>query len=177
MVEKEAQKEKEAETAVPVNPDWDGPRHQAQMQTETARTGKKLIKGKSIPFMVNPMAITRPYSNDRIKGLTNTNWTMFVHEIRTHSGKHAHQGGLSLFVLKGKGYTVADGRRFDWADGDLICLPVKQGGVEHQHFNIDNRPSRWLALIYHPYHIMIGRQYDMRETNPFWKEPVKKENK
>lgn len=171
MVEKEAQKEIEAEQIVPIDPDYIEPIKRAKQQTETARTGKKLIKGKSIPFTVNPMAIRRSYSSDYMKGLTNNNWILFVHEIRTHSGRHTHQGGLTLFVLKGKGYTVVDGRRFDWQEGDLICLPIKKGGVEHQHFNVDNRPSRWLAFILDPYHKLLGRQYDMKEDNPFWRAP------
>lgn len=173
MVEKEAQKEKEAELVVPLDPDYNEPIRRAKLQTETARTGKKLIKGKAIPFTLSRMAIHRVYSRDWTKGLTNNNWNIFIHEIRTHSGKHTHQGGLTLFVLKGKGYTTVDGRRFDWQEGDLICLPVKQGGVEHQHFNIDNKPSRWLAFIYNVYHKMMGRQYDMKESNPYWKEPPK----
>ena len=171
MVEKEIQREKEVEAGVPVDPDYNTPIRIAKEQTDNARYGKKLIKGKSIPFLLSRMAIHRVYSRDWIKGLTNTNWNIFIHEVRSQSGKHVHQGGLTLFVIKGKGYTVVDGRRFDWEAGDLICLPVKQGGVEHQHFNADNKPSRWLAFIYNPYHKMIGRQYNQKEANPYWKEP------
>lgn len=174
MVEKELTKEKEAELVVPIDPDYNEPIKRAQMQVNKARTGKKLLKGKEIPFTLNRMSISRRYAREWTEGLTNNNWTLFVHEIRTHSGKHVHQGGLSLFVLKGAGYTVVDKVRFDWGEGDMICLPVKQGGVEHQHFNKDNKPSRWLAFIYLPYQKMIGKQYDMKESNPFWKEPVKK---
>src|SRR5512139_1702798 len=36
-------------------------------------------------------------------------WRVFTHEIRTQSGKHRHQGGVSIYVLEGKGYTIADG--------------------------------------------------------------------
>lgn len=174
MVEKEALKEKEAEQAIPVDPDYNTPIKLAQEIKEMARHGKKLIKGKEIPFTLNRQAIHRMYSMDWAKGLTNINWTCFIHEIRTHSGKHTHQGGLTLFVLKGRGYTTVDGRRFDWGAGDLICLPIKKGGTEHQHFNIDNKPSRWLAFIYSPFHDIMGRQYDMKQNNPFWKEPEKK---
>lgn len=177
MVEKEAQKEKEAELDVSIDPDYNEPTRRAQLQTEAARTGKKLLKGKERPFTLSRMAIHKVYSRDWTQGLTNNNWNLFIHEVRTHSGKHRHQGGLTLFVLKGKGYTVVDGRRYDWNEGDLICLPVKKDGVEHQHFNIDNKPSRWFAFIYNPYHTMIGRMYDMRAMNPFWKEPPKTEVK
>lgn len=173
MVEKETQKEKEVELDIPLDLNYNRAENQAKEAKEIALKGKKLIKGKEIPFTLNRQAIHRMYSTDWAKGLTNNNWTAFIHEIRTHSGKHTHQGGLTLFVLKGKGYTVVDGRRFDWGEGDLICLPIKKGGTEHQHFNTDNQPSRWFAFIYSPYHDIMGRQYDMKENNPFWKEPPK----
>lgn len=72
----------------------------------------------------------------------------FLHDIRTHSGKHTHQGGLVIFVVEGKGWTVIDGERHDWEAGDLILLPIKPGGVEHQHFNAEpGKPCVWLAYI------------------------------
>ena len=30
-------------------------------------------------------------------------WRIFVHDIKTHSGKHCHQGGLVIYVLESKG--------------------------------------------------------------------------
>lgn len=75
-------------------------------------------------------------------------WYIFIHDIRGTSGAHTHQGGLALFVLEGRGWTVMDGVRYDWEAGDLILLPMKPGGVEHQHTNADpSKPARFLALI------------------------------
>lgn len=172
MVEKEAIKEKEAEQAIPIDPEYNKLKEFADGLKEKALKGKKLIKGKEIPFNMNRQAIHRVYSNEWRAGITNNNWNLFIHEIRTHSGKHRHQGGLNLFVLRGKGYTVVDGRRFDWTAGDLILLPIKKGGVEHQHFNMDDRPSRWFAFVYNRYNHMIGKIFEQKESNPFWKEPA-----
>src|SRR3954470_13547571 len=33
---------------------------------------------------------------------------VFMHEIKTVSGKHKPQGGLLIYVLKGKGYSIVD---------------------------------------------------------------------
>ncbi len=30
-------------------------------------------------------------------------WQVFMHEIRTRSGKHRHQGGVIIYVYEGKG--------------------------------------------------------------------------
>ncbi len=170
MVEKEATREKETELVVPIDPHGDDPVNDARRRKDKALKGRKVIKGKEIPFSMSRMAIHRNYAREWTEDLCNNNWVIFVHDIRTHSGKHVHQGGLVLFVIKGKGYTVVDKRRFDWGEGDLICLPVKKGGVEHQHFNLERTPSRWCAFIFKPQWDLIGRIHEMRESNPFWKE-------
>ena len=46
---------------------------------------------------------------------------------RPRSGKHRHQGGLVIYVLEGKGYSIVDGERKDWEKGDLVLLPMKPG--------------------------------------------------
>jgi hypothetical protein len=58
-------------------------------------------------------------------------WRVFIHDIKTRSGKHRHQGGLVIYVLAGKGYSIVEGERKDWERGDLVLLPMKPG--LHQH--------------------------------------------
>lgn len=133
---------------------------------EYSHKGKKVIKGKELPWMQNPNGIIRRYVHPLMKGYALDTMYLFVHEIRTYSGRHVHQGGLGLFVLGGKGYTVVDGIKHDWGIGDLILLPIKQGGVEHQHFNIDNQPSKWLALIPNPLWHCLGEKLEQKELHP-----------
>jgi len=72
-----------------------------------------------------------------------------------------------IFVLEGKGYTVVDGQRCDWEKGDLILLPIRPGGVEHQHFNLNGgEPSRWTAFIYKPFHDEVAHGMEQREESP-----------
>lgn len=79
-------------------------------------------------------------------------WYLFTNEIHTHTGLHRHQGGICIFILEGRGYTIVEGERWDWEAGDLIVLPLKPGGVDHQHFNLDpEKPSKWMAFLYLPY--------------------------
>ncbi len=93
-------------------------------------------------------------------------WRVFTHEIRTQSGKHRHQGGVSIYVLEGKGYTIADGKRVDWEAGDLILLPIKPNGIEHQHFNLSDKPSKWIAFVYLPLIDHIAHYLEQVETSP-----------
>ena len=39
-----------------------------------------------------------------------------------------------MLVIKGRGYDVHDGTRWDWETGDLVSIPAM---AEHQHFNAD----------------------------------------
>jgi hypothetical protein len=99
-------------------------------------------------------------------------WRVFVHEIKTVSGKHRHQGGLLIYVLEGKGYSLVDGERWDWAKGDLVLLPMKPGGVEHQHFNLepDKGAAKWVAFINLPIHEHVASDLRQVENSPDFRE-------
>lgn len=96
------------------------------------------------------------------------NWRVFIQEIRTSSGKHRHAGGLTIYVLEGHGYTIVDGERWDWKKGDLVLLPMKVGGVEHQHFNLGpaERPAVWIAMINMPIHDYLASDLEQIENSP-----------
>jgi len=119
---------------------------------ERGRTGKIVIRDEDRPWENTRQGRIRYFLNAAMYADTALReWRVFSQEIRTQSGKHRHQGGVSIYILEGKGYTVADGKRYDWGKGDLLTLPVKPGGVEHQHFNTNpDGPSRWMAFVYIP---------------------------
>ena len=45
---------------------------------------------------------------------------------------HRHTGSVIYQVAKGRGYSVLDGRRYDWEDKDIFCLPA---WCMHEHAN------------------------------------------
>jgi hypothetical protein len=114
---------------------------------------KVLIKGKERKWEFTKQAKLKYYLNPAtLKDNPLHEWYVIANEIHTHTGSHVHQGGILIFVLEGRGYTLIDGERWDWEAGDLILLPIKAGGVEHQHFNLDSeKPCKWLAMLYTPY--------------------------
>jgi hypothetical protein len=98
-------------------------------------------------------------------------WRVFIHDIRTRSGKHRHQGGLVIYVLEGKGYSVVAGERWDWEKGDLVLLPMKPEEVEHQHFNADpTKPALWAAFIHIPIQEYLASDLQQTEASPDFKE-------
>ena len=69
----------------------------------------------------------------------------------SRSGKHRHASEENVIVLEGRGYDIHDGERWNWDQGDLICIPPM---TEHQHFNLGSErvlllsamPSTYLNL-------------------------------
>jgi gentisate 1,2-dioxygenase len=56
-------------------------------------------------------------------------------------------------VLSGHGYSIVDGRRHDWAAGDVINVPA---GAWHQHFNTSETDvSQHLLISPDPLRLLI----------------------
>ncbi len=142
---------------------------------ECARTGKIVIRGKGIPWRQNRQAYNKTFlSWHEVKDTAAEDWTCFIHDVKVHSGRHRHQGGVQLFVLEGEGYTVVDGKKVDWEKWDLVILPVKPGGCEHQHFNkVPGKPAKWMAFRYYPFAKVLGNMFEQVEESPDWKGKTK----
>jgi len=135
---------------------------------ERSLTGKIVLKGSERPLEQSRQGFLQFFnSRESITDSALKDWTVFLHDIRRHSGKHRHQGGLAIFVLEGEGYTVVNGERIDWEAGDLILLPILPGGCEHQHFNrYPDRPCKWIAFIYMPLQDETGFYLEQQEDAP-----------
>ncbi len=132
--------------------------------------GRVVIKGKELNFFqgrqgfVKYLLHRKDWSNVGVPG-----WHIFINRIRVHSGKHNHQGGLVIYVLEGNGYTVVDGERLDWEAGDLLVLPIKRDGCDHQHYNNDaTKPAEWLAFVFYPMWEAVGVGMVQKEEHPDW---------
>ena len=116
---------------------------------ERQRLGRVVLRIEDCPQQQTRQGLLRFYlSPFVIHDTPLQNWSVFTHEIHTKSGKHKHQGGIVIYVVEGKGHSVVDGERWDWEKGDLVLLPLRPEGVEHQHFNDDpSKPSVWMAFV------------------------------
>lgn len=135
---------------------------------QRSRTAKIVVRPGDRPEELTRQGRLRYYLNrNTLQDTVLKDWNIFTHELRTRSGKHRHQGGLVIYVIEGKGYTIVEGQRQDWQSGDLILLPIRPGGVEHQHFNLNgSAPSRWMAYIYKPFHDEVAHGMEQREESP-----------
>lgn len=138
---------------------------------EIARTGKIVIKRSELPWQQSRQGKIGMYMLEEFEEQALKDWRVFAHEIRTHSGRHTHQGGIVLYVTKGRGYTIVNGVKKDWKAGDLLLLPILPGGIEHQHWNEDpDEPSEWVAFRFTPWQYATGAQFDQNEDSPNWKD-------
>ncbi|HEX6512169.1 MAG TPA: cupin domain-containing protein [Chloroflexota bacterium] len=60
-----------------------------------------------------------------------------------HSGKHQH-GEEGMHFLSGTGFSVIDGRRYDWKPGTTLHIPFMS---EHQHFNTGSEPAMYVSAM------------------------------
>jgi mannose-6-phosphate isomerase-like protein (cupin superfamily) len=137
---------------------------------ERQDTGQVVVKPSDREFFLTRQGRLMYHLNPEIhKNTPLQDWRVFSHDLKTHSGKHRHQGGLVIYVITGKGYSVVDDERVDWQAGDLLLLPIKPGGVEHQHFNLQpGADCRWIAFSYMPFFDHVASEFTQTENSPLF---------
>jgi gentisate 1,2-dioxygenase len=134
-----------------------------------AETGRVHLRAADLLWERNRHALLGYYLHPFITDTALHTMQLFQNVIEQHGGMHRHQGGVIIFVVEGKGYTVVDQQKVEWQAGDLILLPMKPGGVAHQHFNTDpDKPSRWLAFISNAFREHTGYEIVQLEDSPEW---------
>jgi gentisate 1,2-dioxygenase len=58
-----------------------------------------------------------------------------------HTKAHRHTGSIMYQVAKGKGYSVINGKRYDWQEKDIFCVP---SWAVHEHINLDEKEDACL---------------------------------
>jgi gentisate 1,2-dioxygenase len=134
-----------------------------------AETGRVHLRATDLLWERNRHALLGYYLHPFIKDTALHSMQLFQNVITQHGGMHRHQGGVVIFVIEGKGYTIADEDKVDWQPGDLILLPMRPGGVAHQHVNTDpDKPARWLAFISNAFREHTGYEIVQLMDAPEW---------
>jgi len=69
-----------------------------------------------------------------------------------NTGKHYH-GEEAIYILKGKGCSVIDGKRYDWEEDSCIFIPF---GVVHQHFSLGAETARYFSVMALVFEMFVG---------------------
>lgn len=74
------------------------------------------------------------YTNPRTGGHTLPALSCWAQLLRpgAHTRAHRHTSSAVYHVFRGRGYSVIDGQRFDWEQGDFVALPT---WAWHEHVN------------------------------------------
>jgi gentisate 1,2-dioxygenase len=68
------------------------------------------------------------------------------------SGKHRHVGEEVAYIVEGKGYSIIDGEKWEWAAGDVVAVPIHS---VHQYFNSDpQHPAKLIVVKSNVYDFM-----------------------
>lgn len=96
-----------------------------------------VVRGRELPWESNQHGIMRWYMHPLIPDTAHQSSLIYEQRIPagSRSGRQQQQGGAVIFVLRGRGHTVIDGRRYDWETGDCLQLPIRENGVIFQHAN------------------------------------------
>jgi hypothetical protein len=157
-----------SDTQNPASEDVSSDSYESIMQEFLARRrlahdGKIVIKGKERPYRESVQGTTKFYLHPKSDAALQ-DWRVFQKDIRQGTGKHRHQGGLVIYITQGKGYSVFDGVRLEWKQGDLLSLPIKPNGIEHQHFTYPgDEQAQWVAFIYIPFLHATGSMLEQIE--------------
>lgn len=73
--------------------------------------------------------------------------TIQLHVARLDPGcstrLHKHHNEAAIYCMRGRGYTVVQGVRFDWEEGDFLYMPPMQW---HTHVNESDAPAFYLGI-------------------------------
>ncbi|ADP13810.1 gentisate 1,2-dioxygenase 1 [Achromobacter xylosoxidans A8] len=58
-----------------------------------------------------------------------------------HTKAHRHTGSFIYQVAKGSGYSIIDGKRYDWTERDIFCVP---SWAIHEHVNLSSNDDACL---------------------------------
>jgi gentisate 1,2-dioxygenase len=79
---------------------------------------------------------------------------------------HRHTVEAVIHWLAGTGYSIVDGKRYDWEAGDFICVPIF---AWHRHVNLGKEPAVHVASTTGPLYMGIGQAVYEDERYPeYW---------
>lgn len=114
-------------------------------QRERFSQGREIVRGADLPWEDTRMGRQKWYMHPDMTENALNSLLFWIQELPPggRSGKLKTQGGTVGYVWVGRGYTLIDGERYEWEEGDVINLPVRTPGMVVQHVNADSRnPAR-----------------------------------
>ena len=79
---------------------------------------------------------------------------------------HRHTVEAVIYIKQGRGYSVIDGKRYDWEAGDFICVPYF---AWHRHVNTGDQEMHYIACTTQPFSRAMGvAVYEDERYPEYW---------
>jgi hypothetical protein len=128
---------------------WDAFLALRDEQRENTKGAPPVIKGRDLKQETNQQGLMKWYLHPAIKDTCLSTFMFFEQEIPpgSRSGRIRFQGGSIMIILEGSGYTLVDGVKHYWEEGDVVNLPIRGPGITVQHFNVEkDKPAKFLSV-------------------------------
>jgi|BEDMetMinimDraft_2_1075160.scaffolds.fasta_scaffold04564_2 quercetin dioxygenase-like cupin family protein len=146
---------------------------------ERKRKSRIIIKANEVKWIEKGRQVARSARLiDPRNGFQNSLVNMGLGEIPPHgrTGKHKHTEAY-IYIIKGKGHSIVDEKRYDWEEGDALYIPPD---TYHQHFNDGEEPAVYLRVVPGPLllnlaavlaslNVSLEGTVEQRETAPEYK--------
>lgn len=159
---------------------WDELLALRDQQRDRMHNGIQVIKEGDLTLETNRQGMMRWYLHPSIKDTVLSTLMFFQQEIppRSRSGRVKFQGGQVIMVTEGRGYTLVDGVKHEWEEGDVINLPLRARGIVVQHFNPDpEKAVRFVAAEPNWFECMFvdrGSGFEQLEDAPEYRSASRK---
>ncbi|ADO71012.1 cupin domain-containing protein [Stigmatella aurantiaca] len=80
---------------------------------------------------------------------------------KTSNHRHAYEA--LMYVISGKGYSIVEGKRFDWEAGDSLYTPP---WCWHQHFALEGHAVQYITATNMPMLHALGQTVIREEESP-----------
>jgi hypothetical protein len=128
---------------------WDALLALRDKQRAERSSGVQVIREAELPLERNRQGLMRWYMHPEITDTVLSTLMVYQQDIPplSRSGRLKFQGNQVIYIIEGRGYTLLDGVRHDWEEGDVLNLPLRRGGIIVQHVNDDpDRVARFIAV-------------------------------
>jgi hypothetical protein len=147
-------------------------------QREQRQTAVQVVRLSELPLENNQQGLMRWYLHPSITDTVLSTLAIYRQEIPpgSRSGRLKFQGGQIMFIVAGRGHTLLDGARHDWAAGDVLNLPTKRDGIVVQHFNDDpDTTAAFLAVepnLFAATSVDRGCGFNLLEQSPDYRKTM-----
>ena len=142
-----------------------------------------VVDGEDMPWEVNPLGILKWYLHPSIEDTAIHSLIFYMQKIpsQSRSGRLRVQGGQVINIVEGSGYTIIDGEKLSWQEGDVLQIPLRWEGVVFQDFNDTEREAILICAepnFVHSLGVDRGSGFEVLETAPEYKtiRPLKIED-